>query len=254
MIVIMGFAVAMHSMLQESANDPVSYATATAALKSWPGDYQTLTATSKTLLRAALGDFSSDFTYADYNSQATFGLGVYILIMMLMLMNLLITLLMKRYDEVQEVMEKQFAFVRGTSVFWLQDSVLDNELPPPFNLLQLIHPDRELLAWLVWLAVAPPVFMVMLMGSTVVVGGLYVPYFAYTSIKKGIDDLTEGDTTMIRDTNISAPVDEDLEFLLSLDPDHGDSGQKVKNNMTKTAQKAISAAIVPVDVGSCKYT
>ena len=254
MIVIMGFAVAMHSMLQESANDPASYAAATAALKSWPGDYQTLTATSKTLLRAALGDFSSDFTYADYNSQATFGLGVYILIMMLMLMNLLITLLMKRYDEVQEVMEKQFAFVRGTSVFWLQDSVLDNELPPPFNLLQLIHPDRELLAWLVWLAVAPPVFMVMLMGSTVVVGGLYVPYFAYTSIKKGIDDLTEGDTTMIRDTNISAPVDEDLEFLLSLDPDHGDSGQKVKNNMTKTAQKAISAAIYNIVVDNLLWT
>jgi hypothetical protein len=57
----------------------------------------------------------------------------------LALLNLLITLLMRRYDEVSEEMAKQFAFVRASAVFWQQDSVLDDELPPPFNLVQMVR-------------------------------------------------------------------------------------------------------------------
>ena len=64
---------------------------------------------------------------------------------------------MKRYDEVEEKLNQQFAFVRASQIFWMQDSVIDSDLPPPFNLVQLLHPKRGIVAWLVWLLVAPPV-------------------------------------------------------------------------------------------------
>ena len=53
---------------------------------------------------------------------------------------------MTKYDEVANKLEKKFDFVRGAQIFWQQDSVIDSELPPPFNLIQFLHPKREIVA------------------------------------------------------------------------------------------------------------
>ena len=122
----------------------------------WPDDYGQLTQTIKTLLRAIFGDFSVNFGGAEYETTAELLFIAYLVMMALALLNLLITLLMSKYDEVYETMEKQFAFVRASAVHAQQDAVLQCELPPPFNLLQVVHPDRAQLAWVVWLLIWTP--------------------------------------------------------------------------------------------------
>jgi hypothetical protein len=116
-----------------------------------------------------------DFTGASYELTAELFLISYLVMMSLALLNLLITLLMKRYDEVSETMEKQYAFVRASTVYEHQGSVLDNELPPPFNLLQLVHPDRGKLAWVVWLTVWTPVCGAVFVFSWAVATCIFVP-------------------------------------------------------------------------------
>ena len=107
-ITIMAFAVAMHSILQESANSPETYARAKNSQLLWTSEYEDITSSCKTLARAAVGDFSADFSHSDYSSQALFGLGTFILLMLLMLMNLLITLLMAvPHAAAQPIVEQQ---------------------------------------------------------------------------------------------------------------------------------------------------
>ena len=82
---------------------------------------------------------------------------------------------MKRYDEVEEKLNQQFAFVRASQIFWMQDSVIDSDLPPPFNLVQLLHPKRGIVAWLVWLLVAPPVSFVLTLVFILIMTFVYWP-------------------------------------------------------------------------------
>jgi hypothetical protein len=150
-ILIMGFSVAMFTILQPKSNEVFVEASGDGNSSSvamnqvptvdaeWPAQYSTLASTIKTMTLASIGEFEMDYTDAKHEMMAEALMAVFIVLMVLALLNLLITLLMRRYDEVSEEMAKQFAFVRASAVFWQQDSVLDDELPPPFNLVQMVR-------------------------------------------------------------------------------------------------------------------
>eukprot|EP01048_Picozoa_sp_COSAG05_P013366 COSAG05_NODE_1418_length_4940_cov_2.779384_1_plen_1202_part_00 len=168
LVMIVGFSLAMHSILRPEANFSVLNETTDFG---WRSEYETLAATAWTLSYASIGAFNYDFSGAAHQAVAQILFGLYVVMMLLALLNLLITLLMKRYDEVSEEMAKQFSFVRASSVFWQQDSVvsgappslllcppprilprnshcaemlqLDNELPPPFNLIHFSPRSRQ---------------------------------------------------------------------------------------------------------------
>ena len=257
MIMVSAWAVALHGLLQQSSNTFEAFGNATQLGIPWTSEYADLTTTFKTLLRAMLGDFSTDFAYATHSSSAQLLFGLYIIAMMLMLMNLLITLLMKRYEEVDEIMHKQFAFVRASAVFWLQDAVLDSELPPPFNLLQVVHPRRDKLAWLTWLLIGPPFFFVFLLLSWAVVSAIYVPYMAFSYTQENLIKLTgQVSGSKLRGTNIKYEMDADIEFLEELEgeQDDGDDDNllrhKLKDAMKDIVKRGIgySLAFIPISL------
>jgi hypothetical protein len=57
-VLVLGWATALHAILQEDANTPQQIAAATKKGLAWPNDYGLLTKAIKTLLRAIFGDFS----------------------------------------------------------------------------------------------------------------------------------------------------------------------------------------------------
>eukprot|EP01047_Picozoa_sp_COSAG01_P007499 COSAG01_NODE_286_length_19421_cov_123.895663_13_plen_1321_part_00 len=197
-ILIMGFSVAMYTILQPKSNEEVQTQESGVGNGSstvrhisvidapWFSQFETLSQSIKTMSLASIGAFEMDYTGAKHESMAGALMAVFIVLMVLALLNLLITLLMRRYDEVSEEMAKQFAFVRASAVFWEQDSMLDDELPPPFNLVQIVHPEREKLAWLVWLAIWTPVQLVLFVAFWGIATILCGPWKLLQIVQKAI--------------------------------------------------------------------
>ena len=104
-IFLLAFAVGIYSLLRPDigisfdAHGKVQmndYMVAEARDTNWPEEYRTLQMTVKSLARAGLGDFNTDFTGAKYEYTAYAAYCVYLIVMMLLLMNLLITLLVSQ--------------------------------------------------------------------------------------------------------------------------------------------------------------
>ena len=228
LILLVAFSFALYGILRPDIGVHATYAGKTALNDEmladqvdapWPQDYQDMPSTFKTLFRAALGDISMDFTGAKFGNTALGLLVVYIILMVVLFFNLLITLLMKRYELVAEELQKEFAYVRATHVFWQQDAMLDYELPPPFNLVQKIHPKRDLVAWVVWLAIMPPFFGSVLFVLLAAVTFVYCPLLFAGFVHTKLVELwwrakkAEGPA---KNTGPQFQMDEDLQVLLSL--------------------------------------
>ena len=227
LILLVAFSFALYGILRPDIGVHATYAGKTALNDEmlaaqrdapWPEDYHDMPSTFKTLFRAALGDISMDFTGTKFGNTALGLLVVYIILMVVLFFNLLITLLMKKYEDVAEELAKEFAYVRATHVFWQQDAMLDYELPPPFNLVQKIHPKRDLVAWVVWLTIMPPFFGSVLFVLLAVVTFVYCPLLFAAFVHAKLVELwwrvkAEGPA---KKTGPQFQMDEDLQILLSL--------------------------------------
>lgn len=257
-ILTISFSVAMHTLLREGGSTDNDEISAQVDGASWPEDYKTLGHTCRTLFLVFLGDISIAFEGARYRVLCYSLLIIYTFIMALLMLNLLITLLMGKYEEAKADLQKEFAFVRASTIFWLQDSTIDYDLPPPFNLLQLtleLMParngwdrDRRLIAWFVWIAIFPVFSFCCLMLVVPVVIVIIVPAHLMMHVHRKLIERwyrrhREADHSMhsfyIRGTTIEAHQDPDLDTFRKL---HSSGGGSDSNKIVGASISASACA------------
>lgn len=104
-----------------------------------------------TIFSAMLGEFDFSVFYDRYQNAEGFDCGgvmhieagvilmvIYLVIMAVMLLNLLIAVLSTAHSEVQQNASKEFQLARAKIIIQSGEDVLNDVLPPPFNLLKPI--------------------------------------------------------------------------------------------------------------------
>ena len=71
---------------------------------------------------------------------------LYIMFMIIVMMNLLIAVISTAHADVAVELKKEIAHAATALALELQDNINDSRLPAPLNLLQLICPDRKVMA------------------------------------------------------------------------------------------------------------
>lgn len=132
--------------------------------------YSSFSASFVTLLKVYIGQFDLDdegFAQSKYGTTAQVLLGIYGVLVMVLLLNLLIAVL-GQYAASPDDMEKNFlALTRTKITMQMRDVVLEHKLPPPLNLLQIPEWIRRngtverQTAWLCWKLLAMPVIFAM---------------------------------------------------------------------------------------------
>lgn len=102
-----------------------------------------------TIFAAMLGEFDFTVFYERYDNGAGVDCGgvmhveagvtlmvIYLVIMAVMLLNLLIAVLSTAHSEVQQNASKEFQLARAKIIIQSGEDVLNDVLPPPFNLLK----------------------------------------------------------------------------------------------------------------------
>lgn len=111
--------------------------------------FGTLEAALLTMFQYMLGEFSFEVFYAHYEnedgedcggvSKEEFGitlLVIYLVITAVMLLNLLIAVLSTAHAEVHQNSTKEFQLARAKIILQSGDDVLNDVIPPPFNLVK----------------------------------------------------------------------------------------------------------------------
>jgi hypothetical protein len=157
------------------ADEAQAMASNTTAISSdWSKEYASLPVSVFTLFKVYVGDFGYSFAGAEHSTAASIMLGVYLVLIVVLLMNLLIAVLSVEHAEVYEDIDKEFAFTRTAATLRMRQKVEEHTLPPPLNLLQLPSTGLSWLcgrglmggnlgrrtAWLCWLLLATPVLIV----------------------------------------------------------------------------------------------
>lgn len=116
-------------------------------------------------------DFGYSFAGAKHEVTAQVMLGVYLVLIVVLLLNLLIAVLSVEHAKVYEDIDKEFAFTQTKAALRMRQKVIKHTLPPPLNLLQApsslcsmrgdyVNSGRRT-AWLCWSVLAQPSIVVM---------------------------------------------------------------------------------------------